>query len=296
VRLWPWLLLFVSLWIAASGLDAEERAKVLQHGPWPPPLVRDAGNPVSGNPAAIALGERLFFEPRLSGNGAVLCATCHVPFRRFQDGRARAVGLAETERNTPTLLDVRFQRRFGWDGREARLWAQSVRPLLEPREMNASAGHVAAVVRQLYAADFEKVFGHPPGADDERLLSEAGKALAAFQETLVSPRTPFDAYRDTLEPEPGGGLSSYPPAARRGLRLFVGALACSRCHAGPLFTSGATVDGRRVPGLRGVAATAPYMHDGRLATLHDAVRNHPAATKRPTRAQIGDLVAFLHTL
>src|SRR5215212_772922 len=126
-----------------------EIAKILQHGPWPPALRPHAGNPVSGKPEAIALGEKLFFDPRLSGTGSVLCASCHVPFRHFQDGRARAFGLEETDRNTPTLVDSRFYRRYGWDGARDSLWAQSIRPLLDAREMRASPAHVANTVRQL---------------------------------------------------------------------------------------------------------------------------------------------------
>ncbi len=97
----------------ASEFSPEEIRKILLHGPWPPPLRADPGNRVSGKPAAIELGERLFFEPRLSGTGSVLCASCHVPFRGFQDARPRAFGLEQVERNTPSLLNVRFNRRFG---------------------------------------------------------------------------------------------------------------------------------------------------------------------------------------
>src|SRR5260370_15990801 len=86
----------------AQACGAEESAKILRHGPWPPAAPRDASNPVFGRPAAIALGERLFFEPRLSGTGSVLCATCHVSYRGFQDGRARAFRLGVAERQTAT--------------------------------------------------------------------------------------------------------------------------------------------------------------------------------------------------
>src|SRR5438309_4275364 len=116
---------------AQAEFSAQEKARLLAHGPWPPAPQRDPTNRVSGKPEAIALGERLFFEPRLSGTGSVLCATCHVPFRAFQDARARAFGLAEAERNTPTLLNVAFYRRYGWDGARDSLWSQSIRPLLE---------------------------------------------------------------------------------------------------------------------------------------------------------------------
>ena len=86
----------------------DEKARILSLGPWPPKPRRDPSNRVSGKPEAIALGERLFFEPRLSSTGSVLCATCHAPFRAFQDGRARGFGLEEGNRNTPSLINVRL--------------------------------------------------------------------------------------------------------------------------------------------------------------------------------------------
>ena len=115
----------------ASSFTEEERRRILLHGPWPPKLVQDPSNRVSGKPEAIAFGEQLFFEPRLSGTGGVLCATCHVPFRGFQDARPRAVGLEEVDRNTQSLLNARFWRWLGWDGGGDSLWAQSIRPLLD---------------------------------------------------------------------------------------------------------------------------------------------------------------------
>ncbi len=223
----------------ASAFSPEEIRKILLHGPWPPPLRADPGNRVSGRPAAIELGERLFFEPRLSGTGSVLCASCHVPFRGFQDARPRAFGLEQAERNTPSLLNVRFNRRFGWDGARDSLWAQSIRPLLEPREMRATPAHVAAVVRKNYSSEYAAVFGRFP-ASDEEILVDVGKALAAFQETLVTSRTPFD----------------------------------------------------RVPGLRNVARTAPYMHDGSLATLRDVVGFHSELNEQ----EVVEVVTFLESL
>src|SRR5512145_2034197 len=77
-----------------------------QHGPWPPPAARDPSNRASGDPRAAALGQRLFFDPRLSATGSIACATCHAPERAWTDGRARGAGLAPLDRNTPTLLDV----------------------------------------------------------------------------------------------------------------------------------------------------------------------------------------------
>lgn len=262
----------------------------MRHGPWPPPLSADPSNGASGNKAAIAFGERLFFEPRLSGTGSILCASCHVPYRGWQDGRARAFGLEETDLNTPTLLNARFNRRFGWKAANDNLWKQSIRPLLEPREMRASAAHVAKAVKTLFFKDYSAAFGREPKGSDEELLLDAGKALAAFQETLISPRTPFDDFRDAVEKGDEAGVGRYPIAARRGARIFLER--CSACHSGAQFSNGALVGGYRVPGLRNVALTAPYMHDGSLATLREAAAH---ASPLP-QEQIDDLVAFLESL
>lgn len=348
-----------------SQFTREEIAKILQHGPWPPASQRDPSNRVSGKPEAIAFGEKLFFEPRLSGTGSVLCATCHVPFRAFQDGRPRAFGLQEVDRNTPSVLNVRFYRWYGWDGAHDSLWSQSLRPLLDRREMHASPVHVAGVIRKILSKDYEAAFARPVPADDEEVLVDVGKALAAFQETLVSGRTPFDEFRDGLER--GELVSSYPLAAQRGLRIFVGKGNCSTCHFGSHFTNGEFADtgvpffvgrgrvdpgrhegikrlksnphnlvGRfnddaarttatgtrhvelqhrnfgkwRVPGLRNVALTAPYMHNGSLATLHDVVKHYSELNEerlhadgervlkplKLTPAEIDDVVSFLETL
>ena len=327
----------------------EEIAKILRHGPWPPRLAPDPTNRVSGTREAIALGEKLFFEPRLSGTGSVLCATCHAPFRYFQDARARAFGLELVDRNTPAVVDVRFHRWFGWDGAQDSLWAQSIRPLLDPREMKASAAHVATQVRILFQKDYESAFGRPVPQDDEAVLVDVGKALAAFQETLVSARTPFDDFRDALQR--GERDAAYPASAQRGLKIFVGKGNCSVCHFGPQFTNGEFADtgvpffvapgkvdpgrqagieklkqspfnllGRyndersaasamktrhvevqhrnfgefRVPGLRGVARTAPYMHNGSLATLADVVRFYSELNEERLHADGEKILKPLH--
>ena len=279
---------------ALVAFSAAERARILSLGPWPPQTPRDPGNSVSGKREAIAFGERLFFDPRLSGTGSVLCASCHVPFRAFQDARARAFGLEEAERNTPTLLNVALYRRYGWDGAREHLWSQSIRPLLEPREMRSSAAHVAALVRKRLAPDYASAFGAPPPADDEAVLADVGKALAAYQETLITGRTPFDDFREALERRDAAAMTRYPLAAQRGLQLFVGKGECIACHAGPQFSDSANSGGFRVPALRNVALTAPYMHDGSVATLSDVVRDHSRIEL--TKGEREDLVAFLRSL
>jgi cytochrome c peroxidase len=225
---------------AAMTLSQEERRAILQHGPWPAPWTPDPSNRVSGKPAAIELGERLFFEPRLSTTGKVLCATCHAPFRDFQDGRARAFGHADVDRNTQGLLNVRYGRWFGWDGAGDSLWAQSLRPMLDAREMDGSAARAVALLREdaELACQYRQAFGRAPAADDASLFADVGKALAAFQETLLSGRAPFDDYRDALASGDTAAAARYPAAALRGLRLFVGRGNCAACHTGPAFTNG----------------------------------------------------------
>jgi cytochrome c peroxidase len=344
--------------------------RILQHGPWPPPPSRDPSNRASGTEAGIALGERLFFDRRLSPTGVVSCATCHVPDRRWTDGRGRGVGLAAVDRNTPGLANVRLQRWFGWDGAGDSLWAQSIRPLLEPREMGGSARQVAALVRgdRELACGYERAFGHPPSpSDDEGVMVDVAKALAAFQETLASGRTAFDDFRDAMARGDQAAMDRYPAAARRGLKIFVGRGACSVCHVGPNFTNnefhdigipffaepGRVDPGRhggitrlkasrynllgpfnddpsrttatstrhvslehrhwgefKVPSLRDAALTAPYMHDGRVATLRDVVQHYSELDENRLHAdgerilrrlrlaapEADDLVAFLETL
>ena len=121
-----------------------------------------------------------------------------------------------------------------------------------------------------------------------------GKALAAYQETLITGRTPFDDFRDALERRDASAMTRYPLAAQRGLQLFVGKGECITCHSGPQFSDSANFGGFRVPALRNVALTAPYMHDGHAATLADAVRHHSEA--KLTAGESEDLMAFLQSL
>jgi len=312
---------------SASGADTPtdaDRAAIAALGPWPPAAARDAGNPASGRPEGVALGESLFHSPRLSPTG-LRCASCHEPWRHFADGRVVAHGIAAGSRNTPSLLDVASHRRYGWDAARDDLAAQSLRPLDDPREMPATAAQVAAFVRgdASVAARYAGVFGDAPGADDARVRREVGLALAAYVQTLSSPRTPFDGWRDRLATTGDATPSAaFPVAARRGLRLFVGRAGCIACHAGPSFSDdavhvslvhsmtspGVPDDGHpggpanafRTPGLRDVAATAPYLHDGSAARLCDAVQPHAADDGRVPHlldaAERSDLVAFLRTL
>lgn len=235
--------LLAALAAGASGGElpwtAQERAAILSHGPWPPPAAPDAGNRVSGRREAIAFGARLFFDRRLAVDGTHACSSCHDPEAGWAERRPRALGRDELPRNTKSVLDARFNRWFGWGGATDSLWAASLRPLLDPREMGSAERHVAQLVRtQLdLSCGYRRAFGREPPTDDERLFVDIGKALAAYQETLVTGRTPFDAYRDAIARGDREAASRYPVAARRGLRLFVGEAGCATCHLGPGFTN-----------------------------------------------------------
>ena len=217
-----------------------EIAAVASHGPWPPPSPRDPSNRVSGNPAAIALGRHLFEDPRLSPSGQVSCADCHQAGKQWSDGRALGFGLAELDRRTPSLWNAGYQHWFAWDGAADSLWMQGLRAVLDPREMGGNAAGVGKLLRERaeLACAYRRAFGEAPGTDDERLLVDAGKAIAAFVETLVSPRTAFDDFRDALVTGDRIAATRYPPAAQRGLRQFVGRGNCAACHFGPRFSNG----------------------------------------------------------
>lgn len=225
--------------VAVLDFSRYETERILQHGPWPPPQLRDASNRVSGNRAAADFGAQLFFDPRLSTTGTISCASCHVPARAWSDRLPVAVGLDVAERNAKTVLDARFNRWFGWGGATDSLWAASLRPLLDPREMGVAEQHVGRLVRTApdLACGYRKSFGHAPSADDEALFVDVAKALAAFQETLVSSPTTFDDFRDALARGDRAAAARYPLAAQRGLRLFIGRARCNLCHVGPRFTN-----------------------------------------------------------
>ncbi len=274
-------------------------------------------------PDKVALGKLLFFDPRLSGDNSMSCATCHQSEKAFADGRDRSPGNGGKPllRNTPTVLNAAFLPNLFWDGRAADLEAQALGPIENPDEMNQDLDELVDELRAVpeYREQFQKVFGGP--ITRERI----GQALAAFQRTLVSGPSPVDRYLQ-------GDRLALSDSARRGMQLFVGDAGCIRCHNGPLLTDGKFYrlgyrfedQGRgavtkeagdaykfRTPPLRNIADTAPYMHDGSLATLTDVVtfyyRGVPASAPAGQKldiepllgqsfTEIEDLVAFLKAL
>jgi cytochrome c peroxidase len=272
-----------SLAPAQSRLSSQEIERVLSFGPWPPEATKDPGNRVSGDATAVALGSRLFFDARLSRVGYITCVTCHQPDRAWGDGKARAHGLADVDRNTPMLANLRLARWYGWGGASDSLWMASLRPILDEREIGSTPAHI----RRLYVRDpelacwYRRAFGH--AADDARdddvtVLVNTSKALAAFQETLITGRTPFDDYRDALVRGDSAAVAGYPAAAERGLQLFIGRGNCVLCHNGPNFSNGefhatgighfigrGRADGGRFEGIEAVKISAYNL----LSTFND---------------------------
>jgi cytochrome c peroxidase len=219
----------------------EELQKILSHGPWPAAAPADPTNRASGRMDEIELGTRLFFDTRLSANGKMACGSCHVPERNWTDNLTRGIGSVEVDRNTPTIANLRTLRWFGWDGGADSLWSQSLRPILDKRELGADAKHVAQLVRsdQQMSCRYTKALGTPPSpTNDEEVLVGVGKVLASFQETLVSGGTSFDKFRDGLAKGTDPDKLLYSEPAKRGLRIFIGKGACTTCHSGPNFTGG----------------------------------------------------------
>lgn len=288
-----------------------ERAAIASFGPWPPPAKTDPTNPGSGRQVAIDFGERLFFDERLSTNGRIACASCHDPERHWTDGRARGMGRSLVDRNTPSLNNLVVQSRFGWEAVTDKLWVQSIRPIVDQRELAADATHIAKLVREAgdYACRYQKLYGRAPPASDEEVLAGVGRALAAFQEVLSSGRAPFDEFRDALLAGDERAASEYSVTAQRGLKVFLNKTNCVTCHVGPNFSSGERRDNGvvpgatfRVPSLRHLALTGPYMHDGRIATLGEVLRHYervrvpdvkPLALDAQDRT---DLMVFLQSL
>jgi cytochrome c peroxidase len=227
---------------APPAIDATTRARILQHSPLPPPPV-DPTNRVADDPDAMRLGWALFYDARLSKDGSTSCATCHDPARAFADGKAIARGLSDGTRNTPSLYNVAHQRWLFWDGRADTTWSQALQPLEGAHELGGTRSNVLGVIGrdELLNASYARVFGklatETPEAVD-RAYANVGKAIAAFERKLVSNDSEFDRFARALREDDAAKIAVYPPAARRGLELFVGRANCRLCHSGPLFSDG----------------------------------------------------------
>jgi cytochrome c peroxidase len=273
----------------------------------------------------VELGRYLFFDPRLSVNGKVSCATCHPPDHAFAGGdpAPRGVTGKPLARRAPTLINRAYGRSQFYDGRAATLEAQIAGPITAPDEMGTTTQGAAEAIAKIagYGPLFERAFG-----DSRIAFDRIAKAIAAFERTIVSGNSPYDRFLN-------GDKQALNARAKRGLQIFERSGECSECHSGFNFTDEkfaslgigpdrqppdlglAGISGKRrdegkfkVPTLREVTHTAPYMHDGRFRTLDEVLefyrkggqpgphldsRIAPFFLDAPAKA---DLLAFLESL
>lgn len=325
---------------------------------FPTPIV-PADNPMSD--AKVALGRRLFYDTRLSGNQAFSCSSCHRQENAFADARNLPVGSTGQPhpRNSMSLPNVAYQVMFGWaDPETRRLEAQALIPMLGevPVELGLAGREDELLQRLRSVSLYRDLFAAAFAGDSQQItLGNVTRGLAAFERTFLSANSPYDQYRR-------GNSGAITDAARRGEALFHSdRLKCSQCHSGPLFTNAArwvgsttadpeflnnglynldgngaypapntglfAVTGRagdmgrfKVPSLRNIEVTFPYMHDGTLATLGDVIDHYAAGgrtlttgpnqgdgSRNPhksplvagfviTAGEKADLVAFLNSL
>jgi cytochrome c peroxidase len=353
----------------------------------------DPSNRYADDSTAARLGQHLFFDTRLSSNGKVSCASCHLPAQDFQDGKPLADGVGTTSRRTMPIAGTAYSPWQFWDGRADSQWSQALGPLESAVEHGGDRTQYAHLVAADYRALYEAVFGRLPnlegapphagpvsdtaraaawrrmsasGQDDiSRVYANIGKAIAAYERRIGFAPTRFDRY---VEAELAGrghtSADAFSSDEEAGLRLFIGKANCSTCHNGALLTdnhfhntgvpapnaplpidSGRTVGVRqalagefnctsrysdakpedcdelrfataegeelvrafKTPSLRGVAARAPYMHAGQIATLAQVVAHYNRAPAAPfghselkalhlSSSEQQQLVAFLQTL
>lgn len=300
------------------------------------------------NDDVISLGRRLFFDPRLSKTG-MSCATCHDPRKAFSDGREKALASdgGSLARNTPGLSHAAFQTLQFWDLRARRLEDQIEHVVIDEREFGTQFTDILQYLRRHpdYPARFHKAFGSTAEDPDPVNVNTLNKALAQYVRSLARWNTPLDRYVR-------GETEFLDPTVRRGFNLFMGKAVCATCHFPPTFNGTVpprynetesevlgsvarfpaakpelTDDmGRwmfhfnpifmrafKTPGLRNVAVTAPYMHNGGIATLEDVVEFYnagggaglgldvphqtlPSDSLHLTKGEIRDIVAFMESL
>lgn len=349
------------------------------------PAAHDPSNRFADNPQAAALGKQLFFDPRLSRNGQVACATCHRPEHAFSDGKPVAEALAKGTRNTPSLLGVAHNDWFFWDGRKDSLWSQALAPLENPAEHGFTRVEIVRLLLEdtAYASQYHALLtdlptpetvatlptsaspsgtleqlqawkSMPPAAREQvdQVFAATGKFIAAYVSSLALAPNRLDTAINNS--------SALTPSEIAGARLFMGKAQCILCHSGAMLTNqtfqniGTGMLGKdsgratvldsvrndrfncqgkysdaapetctelqfltrnrhsvagafKVPSLRNVAQTAPYFHDGRMATLDAVIDYYVQAAQQANKdhdlprielsdAEKRDLIAFLKAL
>lgn len=270
----------------------------------------------------VELGKKLFFDPILSKDGKVSCASCHKPEHGFSDDKPVSIGVGgqEGERNTPTVFNTKNLKLLFWDGRAMSLEEQALGPITNPKEMGETIKDVLVKLNAnpVYVNFFMAAYGQSPITK-----TQLADAIATYERIVVSQNSDYDRYI-------AGDKKAISGSAKRGMDLFLGKAMCSLCHTGPDFTDGdfhnvgleitndvgraaisiTTKDTRKfkTPTLREVANTAPYFHNGQFETLEQVIAFYNAgggedSRKDPLKKPLNlneeeqeDLVAFLKSL
>ena len=273
----------------------------------------------------IELGRKLFFDKRLSPDNSISCSTCHDPKKAFTDGKKVSVGFHKrlAMRNAPTLLNVGYQKTLMFDGEIPSLEMQAVVPLKDTAEMANDMKHLLQKLKAIpeYQKSAKEIFNRD---FDAYVLT---RSLSAFQRSLLSYATPFDEFM-------AGNKKAMTASAQRGWKIFSKKLYCTACHAPPHFTNFKTENnglyadysniedkGRfringdsteigsfKVPTLRNIAKTSPYMHDGTMNKLEEIIEHYAKGGNRHqnqnsviqpfnlTESEKKDLINFLKSL
>ena len=217
-----------------------------------PPLPADPGNAVADDSRAAQFGYELFFDARLSVNGEISCAFCHQPERLFTDSLSIAIGVGVAKRHTMSVVGAAYSPWQFWDGRKDSLWSQALGPLEDPAEHGGNRLQFARLIvaDASYRGEYEALFGPLPDIPDtdvlteddqravNRVFSNLGKSIAAYERKLLPGESRFDKYvRAVLENDDFGQQDTLSEDEIAGLRLFIGDAQCIHCHNGPLFTN-----------------------------------------------------------
>lgn len=211
-----------------------------------PELPPDPSNAVADDAAAVLFGAQLFVDTRLSSSGGISCATCHQAERRFSDGLQKGQGIGRSRRNTPSIVGSAYSPWLYWDGRRDSQWSQALSPLEDPNEHGSDRDQIARLIEvdKNHRASYESLFGVLPtlSTSGERevttVFSNVGKAIAAFERTLMPTTSRFDQYVSAvIDEDVAAQRELFSGDEIRGLRLFIGDANCTQCHNGPLFSN-----------------------------------------------------------
>ena len=272
--------------------------------------------------AAIQLGRHLFYDPILSRDSSISCSTCHQQHLAFTDGLKKSIGIKgqRVSRNSPTLVNFKNQTSFLLDGVNPSLQAQTLVPIQEHKEFDF---HILLLVERLKNSNFynqlsKKAYGIEP---NEYVYAHS---IASFEKTLISKNAPFDQFQKGVQ-------NALNESEKNGLEIFTQKLYCTKCHSGNNFTNYSLTNnglykvyadsGRmrltelekdraifKTPSLRNIGITAPYMHDGSIATLREVIEHYASGGKNHkhqsdfiqpftlTPKEKLDLINFLHSL